>query len=167
MHKRKGARKMDNNEFAIRIEKLKKRLYRTAYLYVGNEASALEVVDEVVYKGLKGLKKLREPEYFDTWMTRILINECKKELKRLKRTQHKKDITDSEYESFDYDSLPLKEAISKLPEALRLVIILRYFSEYTLAQVAESLNIPQGTVVTRQRRALKLLKLDLVEEESV
>jgi len=54
-----------------------------------------------------------------------------------------------------------------LPEELQDVIILRYFSDYTLTQTAESLGIPQGTVVTRQRRGLKLLKLELAEEDVI
>lgn len=155
---------MNKKEFAVRIEIIKKRLYRTAYLYLGNEASALEAVDETVYKGLKALAKLRQPEYFDTWLTRILINVCKKELNRLARIYPNEYILENQIEDFNYDTLPLKEAIGKLPEELREVIILRYFSEYTLSQTAESLNIPQGTVVTRQRRALALLKLELSEE---
>ncbi|WP_206459690.1 sigma-70 family RNA polymerase sigma factor [Anaerovorax sp. IOR16] len=156
---------MDKNEFAARIELLKKRLYRTAYLYLGNEASALEAVDEAVYKGLKALNQLRQPEYFDTWLTRILINECKKELKRLTRVHPMEYLPEEGNEEYNYDVLPLKEAIGKLPTDLRMVVILRYFSGFTLTQTAESLNIPQGTVVTRQRRALELLKLDLSEEE--
>lgn len=157
---------MNKKEFATRIEKIKTKLYRTAYLYLRNESSALEAVDEAVYKSLKALKKLREPQYFDTWITRILINECKKELRRLKRMYPAEYLPMSKMEE-DYDALPLKEAIGKLPEELQDVIILRYFSDYTLAQTAESLEIPQGTVVTRQRRALGLLKLELLEGEEL
>ena len=156
---------MDLNQFTQRVELLKKRLYRTAYLYLNNEASALEAVDEAVYKGLKSLRKLRQPEYFDTWLTRILINECKQELRRQARVYPSDSPSLDEVEKFNYDTLPLKEAISKLPEELRLVVILRYFAEYTLLETAASLNIPQGTVATRQRRALALLKLELKEEE--
>ena len=154
---------MDENEFADRVEKLRKRLYRTALLYMGSEQIALDVLDEAVYKGLTALKKLRQPEYFDTWITRILINECKKELRRRKRELPLDTLPETAGETFD--SLPLKEAIRRLPSDLKEVIILRYFSDLTLAQTAESLSIPQGTVVTRQRRALKLLKLELTEEE--
>jgi len=154
---------MDENEFADRVEKLRKRLYRTAFLYMGSEQIALDVLDEAVYKGLTALKKLRQPEYFDTWITRILINECKKELRRRKRELPLDTLPETAGETFD--SLPLKEAIRRLPSDLKEVIILRYFSDLTLAQTAESLSIPQGTVVTRQRRALKLLKLELTEEE--
>lgn len=153
---------MDENEFAARIEQLRKRLYRTAILYMGSEQIALDVIDEAVYKGLRALKKLRQPEYFDTWITRILINECKKELRRRKREMPLDTIPETASEAFD--SLPLKEAIRRLPAELKEVIILRYFSDMTLAQTAESLSIPQGTVATRQRRALKLLKLELTEE---
>jgi len=129
---------------------------------MGSEQIALDVIDEAVYKGLRALKKLRQPEYFDTWITRILINECKKELCRRKRELPLDTIPETASEAFD--SLPLKEAIRRLPVELKEVIILRYFSDMTLAQTAESLSIPQGTVATRQRRALKLLKLELTEE---
>lgn len=156
---------MDKKDFVARVEALKKRLYKIAYLYLGNESNALEAVDETVYKGLKSLSKLRQPEYFDTWITRILINECKKELKRLARIYPEEYLTKDTFEEYNYDVLSLKEAINKLPEKLRVVVILRYFSDYTLSQTAQSLNIPQGTVVTRQRRALQILKLELLEEE--
>ena len=155
---------MNNDEFATRMELLKTRLYRTAYLYLGSESMAIDAVDEAVYKGLKGIKKLRKPEYFDTWMTRILINECKMELRRRKKEQSFHEYKETSVE--DYDSLELKEAISQLPQELKEVVILRYFAGYTLAEVSEILKIPQGTVVTRQRRALHYLKLELLEEES-
>ncbi|HHX60666.1 MAG TPA: sigma-70 family RNA polymerase sigma factor [Epulopiscium sp.] len=156
---------MDKNDFAARVEEIKGKLYRVAYLYLGNQASALEAVDEAVYKGFRARKKLREHRYFDTWMTRILINECNKELNRRKRVYPSDYLPVQGIEEYEYDTLPLKEAIGRLPKKLRVVIVMRYFSDYTLAQTAESLKIPQGTVVTRQRQALKLLKLELLEEE--
>ena len=153
---------MDENEFAARIEQLRKQLYRTAILYVGSEQIALDAVDESVYKGLKSLKKLRHPEYFDTWMVRILINECKKEIRRRKREIPLEALPETAGEVFD--ALPLKEAIRRLPVELKEVILLRFFSGLTLAQSAECLSIPQGTVATRQRRALKLLRLELSDD---
>ena len=154
---------MDVNEFTIRTERLKNRLYRTALLYIGNESIALDAVDEAIFRGLKAFKKLRQPEYFETWMTRILINECKKELRKRKRELPLDTLPETAAE--EYDSLPLREAILRLPRELKEVILLRYFSGFTLADTAQSLGIPQGTVVTRQRRALHLLKLELSEEE--
>ena len=157
---------MDKEEFAARTEAVRQRLYRTAYLYLGSEADALEAVDEAVYQALRALKKLREPEHFETWLTRILLNECHRELRRRKRVAGEDALPDTAGPDA-YDALPLKEAVRRLPEELRAVVILRFFAGYTQAETAAALDIPQGTVATRQRRALALLRLELGEEESL
>ena len=149
---------MNNEEFGKRIENIRLRLYKTALLYLGSEAFALDAVDEAVYKALCSYKKLRQPEYFDTWITRILINECYNELRRQKRFRPLEELPEGATEEFD--TLPLKEAIRRLPRELKEVVILRYFAGYTLIETAETLQIPQGTVATRQRKALKVLKLE-------
>ena len=159
---------MNQEEFALRAEAVKQRLYRTAYLYLGREADAVEAVDEAVYQALWKLRQLRQPEFFETWITRILINVCHDELRRRKRFHPEGEEALPETAGPDaYDALPLKEAIRRLPEELRSVVILRFFSGYTQAETAAALNIPQGTAATRQKRALALLKLELGEEEPV
>lgn len=156
---------MDKDEFAARTEAVKARLYRTAYLYLGSEADALEAVDEAVYQALRALKKLREPDHFETWLTRILINECRRELRRRKRLAGEEAIPETAGPDA-YDALPLREAVRRLPEELRVVVILRFFAGYTQAETAAALSIPQGTAATRQRKALQLLRLELGEEEA-
>ena len=134
---------MTEQEFIQQAEGLKGRLYRTAWLYLGSEACAVDAVDEAVYQGFLHYKRLRQPEYFATWMTRILINACNAELRRRKREL---------------------AAGARLPRELRAVVVLRYFQGLTLAETAQALDIPPGTVSTRQRKALSLLKLHLTEE---
>jgi len=150
---------MKSEEFASRVSQVKPRLYRTALLYLGSESLGRDAVDEAEYKAFIFLKKLRQPEYFETWLTRILINECKKTLRRMKREVPYEYAPEPSAE--DFDSLPLKEAIQKLPHELKEVIILRYFTGLTVVETAQSLDIPQGTVATRSRRALQLLRLEL------
>ena len=157
-----GGEPVNHEEYASRIEEIRGKLYKTALLYLGSEAMALDAVDEAVYKGLCNHWKLRQPEYFVTWMTRILINECHNELRRQKRFHPLEQMPVEAAE--DYDALPLKEAIHKLPKELKEIVILRYFTGYTLAETAELLKIPQGTAATRQRKALQLLRLELEEE---
>ena len=157
---------MDQETFAARVQALRGRLYRTAYLYLGRDADALEAVDEAVYQALRALKKLRQPAFFDTWLTRILLNECHKELRRRKRFSGEETFPDTAGPDA-YDGLPLKDAVRRLPEDLRSVIILRFFAGLSQAETAAALEVPQGTVATRQRRALQLLRLELGEEESV
>ena len=87
---------------------------------------------------------------------------CKKELRRRRRIEQKAELEELEQEQ--YDILPLKDAISKLPEDLQIIINLRYFNGYTLIETADILRLPQGTVASRQRKALSLLKLELEVE---
>jgi RNA polymerase sigma-70 factor (ECF subfamily) len=153
---------MNQDEFAQRVQQENARLYRTALLYLGSEQRAVDAVDEAVYRGLCACNSLREPIYFSTWLTRILINECKHALKKGRREQPVESLPETAEAAFD--ALPLKEAVLRLPVELKEVVVLRYFSDFTLVETAKLLNIPQGTAATRQRRALSLLKLALEEE---
>ncbi len=153
---------MTSEIFTEHIDAAKQKLYKTAMLYMGSHYAAMDVLDEAIYKAWCARKKLREEAYFDTWITRILINECHNELRRQKRLCPIDELPETAAEEFDH--LPLKEAIRRLPKGLKDVIILRYFSGFTLAETAQMLNIPQGTAASRQRKVLKLLRLELEEE---
>ena len=154
---------MTELEYLERAEEARGKLYRAALLTLGSEAAAVDAVDEAVYKGYLGYRKLREPKYLETWLVRILLNVCRDELRRWKRELAVEELPETAGEEFD--ALPLKEAIRCLPAQLRDVIILRYFTGLTLEETAAALELPRGTVSTRQRRALELLKLDLTDEE--
>ena len=131
--------------------------YEPSQVVVSNGAKSC------VYQALRALRQLREPAFFETWLTRIVLNACHRELRRRKRLAGEEALPDTAGPDA-YDALPLKEAVRRLPEDLRAVVILRYFAGYTQAETARALNIPQGTAATRQRRALQLLRLELGEE---
>ena len=154
---------MKEEAYLHHAEAMRGKLYGIAWMTLGSESAAVDAVDEAVYKGYRSCKKLREPQYFATWLIRILINVCRDELRRRKCELAVETLPESAAEQ--YDALPLKEAIRSLPPELRDVIILRYFTGLTLEETAEALSIPRGTVSTRQRKALSLLKLELTVEE--
>ena len=156
---------MTEEDFAAAAQPLRGQLYRTALLYLGGEAPALDAVDEAVYKGLCACGKLRQPEYFSTWLTRILLNVCNRELRRRRRELALEELPETAQEAFD--ALPLRDAVARLPRDLKSVIILRYFTGLTLSETARALDIPPGTVSTRQRRALDILRLELTDETEV
>ncbi|MBR0599662.1 sigma-70 family RNA polymerase sigma factor [Clostridiales bacterium BAD-6] len=147
------------------ITEYKTTMYRIAFGYLSEEAKALDAVDEAVYLGYLHRKELRDPNFLKTWLTRILINECYRILRRNKR-----EVTMEEPpEKADFftaeAALPLKQAVQDLPEDLRKVIVLRYFGGYTIADTAKLLELPEGTVSTRSRKALGILRVALDEEE--
>ena len=153
---------MTEQEYIRRAGSLKEQLYRTAALMLGGESAAVDAVDEAFYKGFLAYQKLRQPEFFDTWLTRILINICNTELRRRKRELAVAELPETAQEEFD--ALPLKEALRRLPGELREVIILRYFTGLTQEETARALDIPRGTVSTRQKKALSLLRLELTND---
>ncbi|QSX07323.1 sigma-70 family RNA polymerase sigma factor [Sedimentibacter sp. zth1] len=159
---------MNQDEFLNRVGNVKIRLYKIAYMYLNDEQSALDAVQEAIYLALKSLRKLKQTEYFKTWITRILINECLKELRHRKRIHFIDDFKTVLKGSYDYnyDNLPLKEAIKALPNNLKSIVILKYFCGYTLEETSQFLNIPLGTVATRHRKSLGILKLNLKEEDN-
>ncbi|WP_176860082.1 sigma-70 family RNA polymerase sigma factor [Peptococcaceae bacterium] len=149
------------------------RFYRMAYSYMKNEQDALEVISEATYKGLKNLHRLREPDFFVTWMTRIIINTAVDELRRKKRvfpvaptemafseTTASETIASMEENLQHYD---LYEAIDLLTAEEKTCIILRYFEEYSFVEIAEILKLPQSTVKSRVYRCLKRMKLYMEE----
>jgi RNA polymerase sigma factor (sigma-70 family) len=161
----KGESRMTELELMDRAQQVKNRLYRTALLYLGSQSAAVDAVDEAVYRAFLARHKLRQPEFFTTWITRILINVCNNELRRRGREQAMAELPETAAEQFD--SLPLRDAVERLPRDLRAVVVLRYFSGYTLAETAAALDLPPGTVSTRQRKALSLLRLELGDEKEV
>ena len=154
---------MTEDAYAVRADVLKEKLYGMAWLYLGSQSLAVDAVDEAVYRGYRKVHTLRKQEYLETWLMRILINVCRDELRRRRRELSVAELPETAQAEFD--ALPLKEAIRRLPEALRQVIVLRFFSGFTLEETAAILEIPRGTVATRQRRALAILRLELSGEE--
>ena len=149
-----------DREFFERVADLKNKMYAIAFAYMGSQSSAVDMVDEAVYRGYIKKSQLRDPKFLETWMIRILINECNKELKKRRREPATDVIPERADESY-FDSLPLKEAIKALPKDMKEIIVLRYFAGYSVVETAELLNMPQGTIATKSRKALTLLKVEM------
>jgi len=155
---------LSKEAYMIFVRDYKSTLYRLALGYLKEEADALEAVDEAVYLGLLKLHQLKEQEKLKPWLTSILINECRGILRRQKKllvTEVLPEVVDDTKAV----SMTLREALGKLPEDLQEVIILRYFGDYTVKDTAQELNLPQGTVATRTKKALALLKEELISLE--
>jgi RNA polymerase sigma-70 factor (ECF subfamily) len=152
---------ISKDDYVAQMENYKESLYRIAYSYMNDQTLAIDALDEAIYKGYLNRKKLKNPEFLKTWLTRILINECLQMLRKNKREILTDQVPEESTEY--YDRLPLKEALNKLSEDLTKIIYLRYYGGYTLAETAVILEIPQGTAATRERRALTLLRLELKE----
>lgn len=153
---------ISEKDYVSQMEKYKKSLYRVAYSYMNDKTLALDALDEAIYKGYVNRNKLKNEECLKTWLTRIVVNECLQLLRKNKREILTEQIPEEATEVLD--TLPVKEALNKLSQDLASIIHLRFFGGYTLSETATILKIPQGTVATRERRALALLRLELSDK---
>ncbi|HCS11070.1 MAG TPA: RNA polymerase subunit sigma-24 [Clostridiales bacterium] len=153
-------KKIDKEAYITFITENKEMLYRVAFGYLHDETKSLDAVDEAVYQGYVHRNDLREPKFLKTWVTRILINECFKIIRNGKRELNMDVLPENQQDSVE-DSIHIKLVINNLPEDLRKVIILRYFGGFTISETAEILGIPDGTVSTRSRKALEILRVEV------
>ena len=157
------ASKGNEDCFAELCNALKVKLFRTAKGVLGNETLALDAVSEAVFRAFKGIKKLREPKYAETWFIRILLNTAND----IKRRQKHEIIMETVPEVLYYDNhdeMEFNQMIESLQPELREIISLKYYSGYTLNEISSILDIPEGTVKSRLNRALNILRLEVSGE---
>lgn len=137
--------------------------YRLAHSYVHNEADAEDIVQNGAYKALRSSKTLRNPEYAKTWIYRIMLNEIFSFLKQPKTESYEymqeelgveaKHVEDA-YTDFD-----LQRALDSLPEQDKAIVVMKFFEDKKLEEIADILNENLSTVKSRLYRSMKKLRI--------
>lgn len=136
------------------------KYYRLAYSYLHNESDAGDIVQNGAYKAILNSNKLQNIEYAETWIYRIMMNE-------IFAKYREKDVISLDLIDFDkgkedqYENVDLKKAIDSLDKKDRAVVILRYFEDMKLEEIAVLLEENLSTVKSRLYRSMKKLKLQL------
>lgn len=144
------------------IKENQDKLYRIAFSYTKEEESSLDIVQEAIEKALKNIYKLKNPEYVKTWFYRILINESLQYVRKNKKLITY-NITDFENDKFLSEDIKPKdidvyEYIQKLNDKLKTVIILRFFEDMKIEEIAKITKTNVSTVKSRLYKGLKELK---------
>lgn len=155
---------MNKQEFTQRVLAMENRLYRISCGMLDNHQDRLDAVQEAVLKAWANVGRLREERYFETWLTRILINECHNLQSARKRSVALERIPEPGAQTAETDQ-SLRDALAALSPELRLPVLLFYMEGYKTREVAQILRIPEGTVKTRLMRAKRKLKIMLEEEK--
>ena len=144
------------------IKNNQERLYRVAFSYTKNEDASLDIVQEAIAKALKNIGKLKEEKYVKTWFYRILINECLQYIKRNKRiiTCELQEIENQiEWNNnISVDGIDLYKTIQNLEKDLRIMIILRFFEDMKIEEIAQITKLNVSTVKSRLYKGLKILR---------
>lgn len=155
---------MTNREFQERVRACQQKLYGMGYMLTHSQADCEDAVQEALLKAWRKLAGLREEQYFESWLMRIVINEC--------RNIHRKRSRRGELPLETYAAaLPaspepeLYMALKSLPEKYSVALTLKYINGYTMEEMAKILHLPRGTVASRVNRAKMLLRKELGEED--
>jgi len=157
--------KGDEEAFLEIMHLYKVDLYKTAISFLKNEEKALEAIQEVTYRAYKNLKNIRQKQYFKTWLIRIMINYCNDELKKDHRVVLDEKLIMNQRTSENYFELEMKDALSKIDNRSREMIILKYFQDLTIKEIAIIMERPEGTIKTWLHKALQSLRVVLNERD--
>jgi RNA polymerase sigma-70 factor, ECF subfamily len=178
------ARQRDAGAFRAIMRRYNRRLYRVARSVTRDDSEAEDVVQEVYLRAFTNLGTFRGDSSLATWLTRIALNEA---LGRLRRRRPTVELSTLDAESQDETRiiqfpqmtansdperavaqreirLLMERAIDELPEAFRIVFVMREIEELSVEETANFLNLPEATVKTRLHRARRLLR-EVLEEQ--
>lgn len=139
-------------------------------MYVHNEEDALDVVQEAAYQAYKSIHSLKNPKYFLTWLTRIVIH-CSVDVIRKRgkvvpmNDEYLSNVPDETTLEIEGSS-QLLHAIQQLKVTHRTAIILFYYHDYSIKTISRVMDIPENTVKTYLSRGKAELKKVYETEEA-
>ena len=170
----KKAQAGDRDALITLLRDIETHVYQTAFYIIGNEHDAADAAQEALIRIYKKIGSYEEKAQFKTWVQRIVTNICIDSFRRNKPSvsieEHNMNlVTDNNVEKdvmISYLSGDIQEAIKKLPEHHRAVVVLRYMQDFSYNEIADSLDLPLNTVKSylfRARRQLQTLLQDYRE----
>lgn len=153
----KEAKNKDPDAFDRLMRTKLQSMYRIAFSMLHNEADAADAVQETVLKCWQKIGQLKNDEYFQTWLTRILINQCKDILKDRKKYVPIENLPEMSYEDHYFTS-EWKKLLDSLNEKYRVVMELYYVEGFATKEIAQMLHITDMNVRSRMARGRKQLE---------
>ena len=155
------SKKGNNKAFIELLQNEKVKLYKMAYIYMKNENDALDVVQETVTKAYANIHTVKEEQYFATWLMKILINTALETLRKNQKVILMNDHSEQGSTFNSDEKMDLLNAIEQLDEKYKTVILLKYFRDLSIKDIAKLLECPEGTVKTNVHRGIQELKKSL------
>ena len=148
------------------------RLYAAARLILRNDERAADAIQDTLLQAWLDLRGLRDPERFDAWLHRLLVRACYRAAKRQRIREIVEIQVASEANSVTPDTQralavrdQLERGFRRLSPEQRSVIVLRHYLGMSLAESAEVLGIPLGTMQSRLNRATQAMRAALEADD--
>lgn len=147
---------IDETAFVREVTVCEVALYRISRTLLQNPADCASAVQEALLKAWQHRERVDEA-HFRAYLTRIVINECHNIGRRRSRVTVMEEVPERAAAP-QMDVIELRDALEKLDEELRLVLVMHELEGYTLAEIAQVLRAPLGTVKWRLSRAKHALR---------
>ena len=163
------AREGDHDAFTELLDVRLARLDAAARLIVRDAELARDAVQEAMIRAWRDLPGLREPDRFDAWLHRLLVNACLDLIRRRKRRVVEVPILPIDHAaphdvaSSLADRQVIDEALARLDPGHRAVVAMHYLLGVSQPEIAQALGIPRGTVKSRLHYALAAMRTSMTE----
>ncbi|MDO5541522.1 MAG: sigma-70 family RNA polymerase sigma factor [Eubacteriales bacterium] len=149
----KAQKKHDQEAFVKLMEQNRQSMIKVARSYLNNEEDVADAVQASILACYEKLDTLRQPQYFKTWLIRIVINKCK-DILRQNREIYLPDVMPEpgEVDTIQAD-LEFVELLQEIDEKYRTILVLYYAEGFNTREIAELLELNENTVKTRLTRA--------------
>ena len=151
------AKNKDPDAFDRLMQTQLQKMYRIAMTMLQNEEDAADAIQETVLKCWQKIGQVRNNDYFETWLVRILINQCKDILRSRRKVVYVDELPEIVHEDH-YFTNEWKEILGSLNEKCRVVMELYYVDGFSTKEIAEMLHITDMNVRSRMTRGRKELR---------
>lgn len=158
---------LDSREqFAALVREHSRSIFRAARAILDCDADAEDAVGEAVLLAWQAFPKLNRPEAARCWLLKITVRCAYGLRRRQRRVVYMDDLSQTAGSAPPPEPSGLWDAVLRLPEDQRLVVMLYYYEDLPVAEIAKTLCVPQGTVKSRLSRGRDRLRALLREEEA-
>jgi len=153
----------DREAFDVLAIALYDRLYTVSQRILRDGYAAEDAVQEALIRGWRDLRSLREPDKFEAWMHRVLVNACRDQSRKSRRFESEvADISEHTDPADDYAAVAnvdeLDRAFLQLPVEHRAVLVMTHYVGMSAPEVSQMLGIPVGTVYSRLHRGIRAMR---------
>ena len=167
------AKEGDVDEIGNIIMENMQSMYRVAFSILKNEEEIYDAISNTTVIVFEKIATLKKEEFFKTWITRILINECYKIYNQNKKIIYLENCSPEALEGMQFnekdrlDEIDTRNLIKGLTKDLKETVTLYYLEDFSVKEIAKILEVPEGTVKSRLSRARKDLEKILIKNEEM
>ena len=158
----------EKEQFINLIDRNRLKMYKTAIVILKNDDDANDAIQEALYSAYKNYDNLKDKSLFTTWLIRILINKCYDIINKNKKVVYIDETINEnlhgEFDNYEIEN-SLEWVLNQIDKDLKEIVVLYYYDEISVSEIADILQIPAGTVKSRLSRARTQIGAIIEKEE--